>query len=183
MTIKLNKETKDKLSYQYEMQRIIVRDHKKILDNPNMTLLSWKYYSRMQKIWLIYMIVITLLVLFGNFSWLMYSIYIVFVVFTIWFIYRNYTFKKLVRKVYENRKEGQLTINKKEIILEKEGQKFSLNWEIVEFILISHFSIAIIPKKDYTPMGLPIEYKEEFLNALEKEKINIKVIDNSANYK
>ena len=182
MELVLNKEQKNKLEYQYEAQRIIIKDHKKIISNPNIKILSWKNY----KIIVALAIIFTLLLIALAFLWksIFFTIFAVaYFVIVVGIMFINIRFVKAVKEKYKTKTDTVLNITKEEINGDLgKGLMYKVKWSDVEFILISHYSIGIITKIGTTPITISKDYKDELFEILEKEKIDVKVIDNSNAY-
>lgn len=63
-----------------------------------------------------------------------------------------------------------LIIDKEKIVIEKEKQvTYSVCWDSIKSVCIGKYSIVFIPKeKDISLIGIPIEYKDEIIEALDE---------------
>ena len=185
MTIlKLEKDIKDKLSYQYEVQRIILRDQKKVLANPSMKINSWSNCKNANIVAILVMIFLTISLVIFNFDYFITIYYVILMIVCGYLLFATYRFKKAVKKLYSKKTDRVISITKEELASEASGLKISIKWEKVAFILISNYSIVLISNDEgVTSIALAKEYKDEFIDALKKEKVEVKIIDNSNSYK
>jgi len=182
MRIEVTKDIEKKLEYEYEAKRIISKDHKKLLKNPNKKILSWKYNRMMEVVSILFLILLTVILFFikDGFYTLFYAFYLIM---TVYIYLINHAFIKNVEKFYQTNPKRTIVISKDGVTVELEGIKLTIMKDILSFILISPYAISFITTEDNPPVSLPVEYKEEVLEAIKKEKLDIKVIDNSKKYK
>lgn len=179
-TIKINKEsTKNQLrNYYYEVMTVYSK-RKNI--NPD-TVFQYHYNSMklLFMIYGIYMIIITYLVFFYQKSVLTIFFYCLFLIF---FIYILWGFIRIEWMI----KEGNKTKGKRVITIDKEGitatvsglnQSLSTKWDSIDYLLIGPNTLIFLPKnKEIIPISLSIIYKDEVLEGLKKEKVEIKIIE------
>lgn len=182
MRIELTKDIEKKLEYEYEAKRILSKDYKKLLKNPNIKILSWKYNRIMEVVSILFLILLTIMLFFikDGFYTLFYVFYLIM---TVYIYLINHAFIKNVDKFYQEKQQRTIVISKDGIVVELEGIKLTILKDILSFVLISRYAISFITTEDNPPVSLPVEYKEEVLEAIKKEKLDIKVIDNSKKYK
>ena len=92
--------------------------------------------------------------------------------------------KSKIKKELNEKVDSIITIDEKKIILKNNNSKITaeLEWENIKYILYSKYSITFIPVDNkYVLIGIPIEYKDELLKAINKYNIEKTIYDKSNN--
>ena len=181
-TIKMKKELdlKQLNSYYYEVSMIWTK-RKKNREQEIQRL----NYSRYVKI-IIVLVLYTIFITISNIFWFKLStlatfLNIVLVLFSLYVVWTLYRIKKASKNNMKNFGKRTLTFDKEEFTSAVEDtNKLSLKWQNTKYVLIGTYSLTFMPKSlDAIPISVPVEYKEEILDALKKENIELEIKDYS----
>lgn len=102
----------------------------------------------------------------------------------IWFMYITLVNKRLKSLIKECSRKSIIEIEEKTVKLIREGMDtLDIEWDKIKFILISKYTICLVPKKINTLMiALPISKKKEFLKGIQNYKKEGLIIDNEKLY-
>jgi len=91
-----------------------------------------------------------------------------------------------IKRVNDSLKQNKKYKGKRSLILDNKtltstienNTKMSIEWTYIDYLLIGPYSMTFIPTNpDYNPISLPIEYKEELLESITKEKNDLTIYD------
>lgn len=91
-----------------------------------------------------------------------------------------------IKRVNDSLKQSKKYKGKRTLLLDdktltstiEKSVKISIEWTHINYLLIGPYSMTFIPTNpDYNPVSLPIEYKEELLDAISKEYKDLKIYD------
>ena len=91
-----------------------------------------------------------------------------------------------IKRVNGSLKQNKKYKGKRSLILDNKtltstienNTKMSIEWAQINYLLIGPYSMTFIPTNpNYNPVSLPIEYKEELLDAISKEYKDLKIYD------
>ena len=94
--------------------------------------------------------------------------------------------KKLIKKFINNNDKSILIVDDVGIeLVQENNQNIKTNWTLVKYIIISKYSICIIPRYTISAVVIAFDicYKSKFLKAIKKyDKFDL-IVDNSSLYK
>ena len=180
VSIKVNKENGNENDYYYDILKVInkrnnIRNNEKVNINDTYKLLVLKMI-----ISLIIFIAFTIYIFCFKTNFVVYLFYLVSVLLVIYLLL-------WVKKISSYKKSAIAIKGKRVVTIDKNiitsgvssNSKLEVEIKSIDFIYITKYSIVFIPKEDFTPViALPIMYKDELFDALKKEKIDIKVVNN-----
>ena len=91
-----------------------------------------------------------------------------------------------IKRVNDSLKQSKKYKGKRTLLLDdktltstiEKSVKISIEWTHINYLLVGPYSMTFIPiNPDYNPVSLPIEYKEELLDAISKEYKDLKIYD------
>ena len=96
-----------------------------------------------------------------------------------------FIFNKRVKELLNNSYKSILEINESSVKLIQEGvQTVELDWNLIEFILISKHTICFVPKRVNNLMiCIPIDKKETIIEGIKKYNQEKLIVDNEILYK
>ena len=164
----------------YDEFLYIVSKYRKLAKNPHK-----KVHKLTTDIifYIVYLIIIGIIYLFISVETYPFILIFILSMVIILFIYLVFIFK-YIKKLTENNNSSILKIDKNEIGLYKSKESVIINYDNIKYILISKYTISILPNNNSMLLiSIPIEYKNEVIEALQKSGNNDLIIDNSSFYK
>ncbi len=167
------KKIKDKKKYSNECYAII-KHYNQLLNNPNKKIIGYTT-ERIYITIAIIVYVITMLIIFKNPLWFNCFIIGFTIMAIIVYLKDIITISKIIKEACREESDSVLSMNSKKITLinKKEKITFDLNLEDLKSILITKYCIAFLPKNltKSNIIIIPIDYKSECFNLLEKHNI------------
>lgn len=179
--IKLNKNISNENEYEYYYEVVIIWSKiKKIIEKEPVNVPStYKSTINLTIIVSLVFLIQTACLLFCNIGWYNYIIYVIVGLLLAYFIWFIVQINRLSKKLKINKGKQTISIDKESIISSVPDQNdVVIDCKNFASLVIGKYSIFIAPcdLKSF-PIALSIEYKEEILEALEKEKINLNIVE------
>ena len=174
-TIKLNKEIDDYYEYFYEVLKI-QQQKKKIAEKGTVENSSITYKTLIASTILtaFSFFAMTAIVIYDKTNWFFWILLVLFLILLILGIRGVAVISIAVKMNKKNRGKRSISIDKELIISSVLNQTITLNWDNIAYFIIGKYSITFISKNlEEASVGLPIEYKEEVLDAIRKENVII----------
>jgi len=137
-----------------------------------------KFCFRSIIIQVILSIIMTLLIDYISYSF--YGICITLLIFIILLnVFVLFDYNKKVKEFLKNADSSTIVIDESGVELIEKLKTCKINYEMIELVLINKYSICVIPR-DMTGImiGVPIEYKDRFLESIRSYNESILIIDN-----
>lgn len=92
--------------------------------------------------------------------------------------------KKRIKIFRESDYDSKIIVDNKGISLKKKDQNVSLTYDAINMIVINKYSIVVFPKDlSLVFLGIPVDYKEDFIQAIKDNHKYKLLVNNEEEYK
>ena len=179
--IKFDKEIKNKYEYYYELISVLSQKKTSIMNDKKFYLRST--YSSVTKGTILFgflFLIQSIIIFSSNISWFILIIpYLIVILPLVTNLFLIVPVIIMILKSKRQKDKRVVYIDNKKITAttEKGEMKEIIKKEDIFALAIGNYSLTLIPKNlKTTPIGFPIEYEKDLLDALEKENIQVDII-------
>lgn len=159
----------------------VAKNYKKIVNNPHKRL---RNLSNQYLLLLIPLIIVYIIYPIFSQNELLFGLGLAIVTLCLAMYFRV---RKAVNFYLNDKGKKSIEINKESVIYADDTKTYYLKWDNISYITVNKCSICFIPHISENTLPIiitvPIEYKSDILNAIDKYDKNQLIIDNSSLYK